>query len=65
MLVVQGDQDRIVPRSVGEAYASGVPAGRLEIIPGAGHFPQIEASARFVSALGEFLNEREPLKRSA
>jgi hypothetical protein len=36
-----------------------VPESRLEVLPGVGHCPQIEAFGRFTELLLEFSHERE------
>jgi pimeloyl-ACP methyl ester carboxylesterase len=41
-LIVWGDDDRIVPRSAGEAYAKALRDARLEIVPDCGHFVDME-----------------------
>lgn len=53
VLVVWGRQDRIVPLECGERYAKALPAARLEILEGAGHFADLERPdelARLVAA---------------
>ncbi len=52
--VIWGDRDVIVPESAAKAYAQGFPSGRLEIIPGCGHRPEIEARERFVALIEAF-----------
>ena len=41
-LVVWGREDRVVPLECGERYAKALPAARLEVLEGAGHFAEIE-----------------------
>ncbi len=41
-LVVWGDEDRIVPRSAADIYVSALRQARLEIVPGCGHFVDME-----------------------
>ena len=41
-LVIWGEDDRIVPVSVGRRIAAAMPAARLDVISGAGHLPHIE-----------------------
>jgi pimeloyl-ACP methyl ester carboxylesterase len=41
-LVVWGREDRIVPLECGERYVKALPAARLEIVDGAGHFVEME-----------------------
>ena len=54
-LVIWGEHDGIVPRSVGEAYADAIPDARLEIVPAAGHLPQLERPRAFVDLVRAFL----------
>ena len=41
-LVVWGDEDRIVPRSAADVYVNALRQARLEIVPGCGHFVDME-----------------------
>ncbi|WP_030240351.1 alpha/beta fold hydrolase [Streptomyces sp. NRRL S-350] len=41
-LLLWGESDRIVTPAYGAAYADAFGNGRLEVIPGAGHLPQLE-----------------------
>lgn len=54
-LIVWGERDEIIP--VDHAYAAheAIPGSRLEILDGVGHFPHLEAPARFVEVLDDFL----------
>jgi len=54
-LILWGDKDQVVPRGCAEIYAEAIPGARLEIIPGAGHRPEIEDRERFVGLVGAFL----------
>jgi pimeloyl-ACP methyl ester carboxylesterase len=55
-LIVWGDHDGIIPVEHGiEAHRS-IASSRLEIIEGVGHFPHVEAPARFNEVLLEFLS---------
>jgi pimeloyl-ACP methyl ester carboxylesterase len=54
-LIVWGDKDQVVPRGCVEAYARAIPGARLEVLEGAGHRPEIEASERFVELVGGLL----------
>jgi pimeloyl-ACP methyl ester carboxylesterase len=50
-----GDRDRVVPVSTLPALRSLVPAAHAEIIPGAGHVPQLERPREFVTAVDRLL----------
>ncbi|MCI4326024.1 MAG: alpha/beta hydrolase [Thermoplasmata archaeon] len=54
-LVVWGESDRIVDPGYGRAYAAAIPGARFQLIPGAGHVPQLEAPAALCEAVGPFL----------
>jgi pimeloyl-ACP methyl ester carboxylesterase len=54
-LVVWGGSDVVVPVSHGYAAAAALPDGRLEVLPGCGHMPHVEAPTAFVDALSRFL----------
>lgn len=58
-LIVWGNQDKIIP--VAHAYAAhrAIPHSRLEIMDGVGHFPQAEATDRFVGILADFIRTTE------
>ena len=53
-LVIWGEHDGIVPRSVGQAFADGIPDARLEIVPRAGHLPHLEQPLAFVELVRAF-----------
>ena len=64
-LIIWGDRDDIIPVSHAHAAHRAIPASRLVIIEGAGHFPQIEAPEQFVSALVDFIDSTEPARLGA
>lgn len=55
VLILQGDED-VVPVEVGRALADSIPDVRLEILPGVGHFPMLEAPRKERELLSGFLN---------
>ncbi|MFN8050782.1 MAG: alpha/beta fold hydrolase [Acidimicrobiales bacterium] len=59
-MVVWGDHDPVIP--VQHAYAAheAMPASRLEIFEGCGHFPHVEDPARFAEVLVDFVRTTEP-----
>jgi pimeloyl-ACP methyl ester carboxylesterase len=59
-LLVWGDRDRIIPVDHAHATHERIPGSRLEIIPGAGHYPHRDDPDRFVDVLLEFLATTEP-----
>ena len=54
-LIVWGERDGIIPVSHAHAAHEAIPQSRLEIIPGAGHFPHVEEPALVASLLMDFL----------
>jgi proline iminopeptidase len=58
-LVVHGGADPI-PLAGSAEWARALPRGRLEVIPGAGHFPHAERPERFFPAVEAFLAGRRP-----
>jgi 3-oxoadipate enol-lactonase len=54
VLVVVGDQDPSTPPAMSEAIAGAIPGARLEIIPDAAHFANVEQAARFNASLQRF-----------
>ncbi|MGP4010647.1 alpha/beta fold hydrolase [Streptomyces sp. 4N124] len=53
-LVAWGESDRIVDADYGRAYAAAVPEARFELIPRAGHLPQVENPEQLLALLGDF-----------
>lgn len=55
-LVVGGEGDVITPPEKARALAALVPGARLEVVPGAGHLPNLEQPSAFNALLGGFLS---------
>jgi len=69
-LVITGEQDRMVPRSHGDAYAAGLPGARdLKIVAGAGHAAPLEQPEATAALLTAFLRDggdnSEPLQSAS
>jgi pimeloyl-ACP methyl ester carboxylesterase len=63
-LVIWGEEDRIAPIEIGYAYADAIPGATLELIPNAGHLPQIEAADRVAELVWSFASSHAgPAKR--
>jgi pimeloyl-ACP methyl ester carboxylesterase len=60
VLIVWGTRDPIVPARHGERAHNAIADSRLELFDRVGHVPQLEAPARFVAALEQFLEETAP-----
>lgn len=54
-LVVVGDEDVLTPPALSEAMARGIPGAELVVVPGAGHYPNLEDPAAFNAAVAAFL----------
>lgn len=55
VLAIWGEADRIVDVEYGRAFAAAIPGARFEVLPRAGHVPQMEAPEALVEALREFV----------
>jgi pimeloyl-ACP methyl ester carboxylesterase len=54
VLVVWGDRDRLLFHAGAQAIIDAVPGARLELLPGIGHCPQVEAPGRLTELVLEF-----------
>lgn len=55
-LLLWGESDQIVTPSYGRAYSALIPGSRLEVVPEAGHHPELEQPEAFVEHVVGFLN---------
>ncbi len=55
VLVVTGDNDRIVPTEQSLRLAKKIPGAKLAVIPSCGHVPQEECPQAFMKAVGVFM----------
>ena len=55
VLVVVGELDAMTGVSVGDRFAETLPDARVAVIPGAGHFPWVDAPEAFRGAVASFL----------
>jgi pimeloyl-ACP methyl ester carboxylesterase len=60
-LLIWGDHDRIIPIEHGCRAHRAMVASRLEIFPGAGHFPHADDPDRFVRTLDAFIDTTTPV----
>lgn len=58
-MIVWGENDRIIPVDHAEQAHDLMPRNRLEIFPGAGHFPFNEDPDRFIKVLEDFIETTE------
>lgn len=56
VLVAWGESDRVADLEYGRAYAQSFPNARFELIPEAGHLPQIEQPVRLLKLVQEFVD---------
>ncbi|XTP33026.1 alpha/beta fold hydrolase [Mycobacterium sp. TJFP1] len=56
LLVIWGDEDRIIPVEHGYALNEARPGCRLEILAGVGHFPHVEKPTEVVDLLEDFIS---------
>ena len=56
MLIVHGENDRLVPLRNSRRLASLIPHSRLVVFPNCGHSPHEEIPDQLVSAVQEFLS---------
>ncbi len=52
-LVITGACDQVNPPAIGRAIAAAIPGSRIEILPGIGHLPKLEAPATTAGLLRE------------
>ncbi|MGI8460400.1 MAG: alpha/beta fold hydrolase [Solirubrobacterales bacterium] len=58
-MVIHGEKDRIIPADHAELAHEAMPGSRLEILPGTGHFPQMEDPIRIARLLSEFIDQTD------
>ena len=56
-LLLWGASDQIVTPAYGAAYRQRIPGARLEVIPEAGHHPELEQPEAFVASVRRFMVE--------
>ena len=61
-LIAWGERDRTIPPEHGRAAHAALPHSRMVTIPGAAHFPHLEAPAELAAALEEFIDTTEPAR---
>lgn len=59
-LLVWGEEDRITPLAVADAFAARLPHAKLVTIPRCGHAPMLEAPGEFARAVAGFLGTLAP-----
>jgi len=64
-LLIHGDGDLTTPMSMVQALADALPSGRLEVIPGGGHRPDIRTPERVNGLIAAFLIGSTPEEATA
>jgi pimeloyl-ACP methyl ester carboxylesterase len=64
-LLMHGDGDVTTPMSMGQALTDALPSGRLEVIPGGGHRPDIRTPERVNRLIAAFLIGSTPEEATA
>ena len=59
VLVITGDDDRIVPTEQSIRLAGEIPGAGLAVLPNCGHVPQEECPEAFLAAVEDFLTSRD------
>jgi pimeloyl-ACP methyl ester carboxylesterase len=54
VLLLWGENDRLVPPAYAEAYKKHLPQAELKLLPNCGHLPMFEQEAAFVNTVAEF-----------
>jgi len=54
-LVLWGESDRVYPPDYGRAYAAAIPHAQFQILPQAGHVPQMETPEALLTAIQKFV----------
>jgi pimeloyl-ACP methyl ester carboxylesterase len=57
-LLIWGESDGVVNPAYGAAYRDAIPGARLELVPRAGHAPQLEQPDALVEQVRRFIDER-------
>jgi pimeloyl-ACP methyl ester carboxylesterase len=57
-LVLWGESDRMIHPDCGRAYAEAIPGAKFQLLPGAGHMPQIETPDLLADAVWPFISAR-------
>jgi pimeloyl-ACP methyl ester carboxylesterase len=60
VLIIWGARDPIIPVQHGVDAHAALPGSRLEVFPGVGHLPQVEAPGHFIAVLERFIAETDP-----
>jgi len=59
-LLLWGREDRVLPVFQAEKALERLPQGKLVVLPGCGHAPQLDCPKAFLAALEQFLGDSQP-----
>ena len=65
VLLVFGEQDRVLPASYRQRFQESLPRARLEVVPGAGHLVDLDAPQALAHLVEEFLGSCDRTPRDA
>jgi pimeloyl-ACP methyl ester carboxylesterase len=54
VLIIWGDNDRLIPPAYARLYAQYLPQARVEVLKNCGHLPMFEKEAEFVRLIRDF-----------
>ena len=57
-IVIQGEHDALVPTAAARMLAETLPQGRLHVMPGTGHAPQVSRTAATARLIEDFVHDR-------
>src|SRR5436305_899847 len=60
VLLLWGEDDRLVPPAYGAAYKKYLPQAEMQMIPGCGHLGMFEKEEQFVAAVRRFAQAEVP-----
>lgn len=60
VLLVWGERDPVIPVAHGRAAHAALPLSRLEVFPGAGHFPMLDEPERFADLVADWMATTTP-----
>jgi pimeloyl-ACP methyl ester carboxylesterase len=64
-LAIWGEDDEIIPVEHGHAAMAARPGGRLEVLPGVGHFAHVEAPTEVADIIDDFITSTKPATEDA
>jgi pimeloyl-ACP methyl ester carboxylesterase len=64
-LIVWGERDRMIPVAHARAAAELIEGCRLDVVPGAGHYPHEDEPERFARTLADFVATTTPTRMTS